>query len=126
MTATIDPDGLEREVRALAAEQPEFVYQRPNHRDGCVYVDNGCPSCLIGQAAARIGIPIAVLEDWDSADTTGIDAILTGDFGVDGARAEWFAKVQAKQDDEYTWRQAIEYADQGISVLLPVTVLNNP
>ncbi|MEV2222668.1 hypothetical protein AB0E01_22650 [Nocardia vinacea] len=116
MTITIDPDALEQAVRDIAAENPDFVYVAPGDDDTCVYVDeNGCPSCIIGQAAARIGVPIATLQSWDSgesgAPSINIGSILRDAYGMDDHRAFWFATVQWRQDKGGRWGMAVSIAD---------------
>ncbi|CAM4332072.1 hypothetical protein NONI108955_21285 [Nocardia ninae] len=112
----IDLDALVQQVRAVARENPEFVYQSAGYEDDggptCRYVRDGRPSCIIGHAAARAGVALAVLEDWDSRPVgCDIATVLEDLYGLAGDACGWLDEVQRHQDYGGQWGAAVERAD---------------
>lgn len=66
MTIHIDADKAVELLKEAVKERGEdFVYPRSNN--GCKYVINNQPSCLVGVVLSRAGVPIAVLLDLDTS-----------------------------------------------------------
>lgn len=103
-------DELETEVRRLAAEKPDFVYEKPVNSHICKYVveDEGRlkGSCIMGQALINLGVSARELSHWEG---TGIGAIVANQ-GISGER-NWIAQVQYAQDRDASWGDAIKHAD---------------
>jgi len=112
-------------VREVAAERPDFVYKRrdyPNHRQVCVYTTpDGVPDCIIGVALAKVGDAVPA---WDcSRDYRCNEDRELGSVGgrswrqywdTDEAELDvlkWLTSVQARQDSETPWQQAVELSD---------------
>jgi hypothetical protein len=112
---TINGNDLEREIRAAAAENPDFVYKTPvRHGDlnslPVYFDDSGAPSCLIGQGFFRLGL---TLEDMRGLNTEGVTYLQEeGVIEIELKPISWFQSVQDYQDTSgFTWRQAVENAD---------------
>ncbi len=96
---------LAEHVRKFAEAEPHMVVQ-------CQYFyDNGNPQCIVGHGMALQGITRADLEDEDRNGTYIVT--LLGDVLDDDNRhtAAWIGKVQSRQDQGYTWADAVVYAD---------------
>lgn len=105
-------DRLKQEVIRLAAESPDFIYESPDE-DQCVYVHEGEPSCLYGQALWNLGLIDASLERRKVLNVFGrpeslnfqmIDDLLKYlELEVDEDEAEAFIKSQDAQDNGRPW-----------------------
>lgn len=106
------------EVRKIAAEQPDHVYDREN----CWYLDpiNNEPACIMGKALANLGLlPPWAGEDHASFEGKGIDKVLDI-LGIDADLSEklWLVNVQQAQDGRTgeiqarkSWGESVQYAD---------------
>lgn len=99
-------------LREVVAARPGYVYEPPDGPDGasedCVYLDNGNPSCLVGHAMIRLGMPadeLAMLEGF-SPD------MQVGAFGVSPKAASALTEAQDAQDKGETWATALEAAEK--------------
>lgn len=115
------------EVRAVAAERPDFVYSSQSGASimECSYFGQaiGDPTgepCIVGQAFKRLGgAPEGLLEAEGSESLddaflgTGIGYILER-FEIQRTteQAKWLAAVQRAQDTGDSWRFAVEHADE--------------
>lgn len=97
-------------VRQKAAETPEFVYGAPDDVRACVYVRDGKPSCLIGQALWGAGVIDCSISRHDNADVFSVLADRWR-LGIDVAEVSWLRKVQRRQDDGVAWGSAVAQAD---------------
>lgn len=97
-------------IRALAAENPNYVYE-PDSSDGaCRNLPSmSQPGCIVGQALLKVGVPWEVLKPYDTAAYSGIRPILG--FSGESVAANWIRKVQYQQDDQKTWSVAVANAD---------------
>jgi hypothetical protein len=105
-------------VRAKAEENPEFVYLPPGG-DGtsCLYVHDGQPSCLIGQALWGAGCINAQFERNWTHNTERIDGIaLALGLELDPAEIEWLGRVQDSQDNQAPWGRAVAAADRDLTL----------
>lgn len=96
------------EVRALAAERPDYVDPRSGLRtNACSYVaDEGGEACIFEQAFARLGLP---------ADTYLTSAqLFAGEPTPD--QIAWCQCVQGAQDSGSTWHHAVLRADRHIEM----------
>ncbi len=112
MKATFTIDQLIQEVKTLAQEQPNFVYQSIPLK-GCYYTKFGASSgngCLFGQAILRLQPELLpMLEAWDAREhgATGIQHLLK-ELGIDWSpRVAWCCLVQGAQDRECPWGKAV-------------------
>lgn len=111
-----DTKEIINQVRALAAERPDFIY--PNANKGCFYWQDG-PSCLIGQALYRLGASEATLVEYDvrvrEPDCDGsiedVIACYADDFTSTHEDASWLNGVQSEQDVGQRWGDAVRHAD---------------
>ena len=105
----IDLDDLITEVRRIASENPNFVYNQMV----CKYQVRGKPSCLIGQGLHAIGVDTAVLKAFDDREDSEIQTILVDELGfdVEDARIYWLSATQSAQDCQTPWGKAISQAD---------------
>ena len=105
-------------VRARAAENPEFVYERQRTPAGnfgsCRYVLDGQPSCLIGHALWGAGLIDAFFEEHYC--NTYPFRTLVHELGLqqlDDNERKWLISVQHHQDDGRSWGTAVEWTDNG-------------
>ena len=114
-----------REVRRLAAERPDFVYDdqperigatRPYHH-GADGEGNGA-GCIIGEAAKALGASRATLRRMDDGRTLreALSLALRRPIAASVTRGEqeaiwWLGSVQVSQDMGESWGSAVEKAD---------------
>lgn len=117
-------------VREIAAEQPDFVYHEPPGAVSCVYVHDGRPSCIIGQALWALGLIDATLEHDETPvlqpgtvyspakpnKVTSRDLFKHLGIEVDTEEAKWLRAVQSFQDSQFCWLLAVERADDDVLV----------
>lgn len=92
-----------------APEGPNFVYTHAT----CTYVDldGRTPSCLVGHALVRLGVPIDVLTELDAKDDSAADNLY--DFGIGDERASLiFSAAQQLQDASHPWGDALAAAER--------------
>jgi hypothetical protein len=122
-------------VTRLVEASPEFVYESPVET-ACVYVFDGAPSCLVGQAFAAVGVPLDTLEDFDINDDSGLFAstsasTVADNLGLTERTAFFLEAVQQRQDVQAPWKDALahgievdaEYDQQGEDVEIEVPEL---
>lgn len=91
----------------------DFRYEHvidPDNGSNCVYQVNGEPSCLVGHALVRAGVPMSFLVRMDEevAAAEVMDAYL--DDSVTPGALKVFGAAQIRQDGGQTWGEALEYA----------------
>jgi hypothetical protein len=106
-----DPKRLVAEVRALAAEKPDYVYQLQSKGPSCVYVEKGVGSCIVGQAALRAGMDLEELSKKDSDEEDTSVSVQFEDYGLSAEELLWLSKVQHSQDTQFPWGAAVARAD---------------
>lgn len=118
---TLDAAKAVELLKAAVAERGErYVYSEPE--DGCVYVADGAPSCLVGEALVAHGLPVgffyqAVSYDKQfAAEANGLPMSLLHKAGVlpfvtARARAALTA-AQNVQDQGCSWGDALERAER--------------
>ena len=83
----------------LCEAQPEFVYDPPDRAGNCLYVYDGQPSCLFGQALVALGAdPLALAVRRNDSITAIVD-----DFGLTAEKDYFLEKAQVSQDTGYAW-----------------------
>lgn len=111
-------------VRFHAGELPDFVYVAPGNGT-CVYVDGGCPSCIVGRALWDLDLIGPDLEtDLTEVREPGrygsvvrvnkADVLsLLPHLGIelDDYEVRWLKTVQSQQDSRLNWGGAVLYAD---------------
>lgn len=113
---TVGAEELERAIREVAAESPGYVYKRAFVDDGppiCAYFDgDGCPSCLVGQGLARLGVTLGSLR---GLNAVGVSALFEDELIETGAVPErWFTVLQDAQDFGNPWGEAVKMADAAL------------
>jgi hypothetical protein len=101
-------------IRDLAAENPDFRYEfvrRSNGTEGCSYVHEGQPSCIVGQAMWRAGLIDASLER-SMDNIAGFSSLYPGMKTLSESEVDWISAVQQYQDIGEAWAEAIRYADE--------------
>lgn len=111
-------------LRAEVAEQgPDFVYKKDEREDdtgegvNCHYVENGCPSCLVGRALARAGFPIEVLVYMDNeggaSGSSAIDEVeMPEGYDVTPEARAVLQAAQVQQDKGWPWAEALIAAEK--------------
>lgn len=114
-------------LELLAAEVEEagadYVYKAderaPNVQVKCSYVDNGCPSCLVGRALFRAGVKLESLialdrqlEVFGEPSSVGIEEanLPEDEVSISPDALEIFAIVQEGQDLGETWGTVLDRA----------------
>lgn len=114
-----------REVRRLAAERPDFVYEDQPDSLGagvCFYYGadgkGGGTGCIIGEAAKALGASPATLQCMDDSVDFGDVLAIALDIPpfIDDTQGEhearrWLATVQGYQDSGMDWGSAVAKAD---------------
>lgn len=93
-------------VREAAEERPDMCMN-----GGCVYVRNGQPRCLIGQALWKAGL---INESFESTrnNTLILGAITSSlELALDQEELDWLRIAQSAQDTLHIWREAVQFAD---------------
>ena len=113
--AVIKVSDLWAEVKKVAAEQPDYVYERP--ADGCAYEVDGKPSCLVGHAMFRLGMPLDLIRRCDRAGA--IEHVLDeirGEFDESGDDKGVYRTLlgwtQGVQDSGTPWGEAVSEAER--------------
>ena len=108
--ADLTVEEVERELRALAEEQPDFVYCLA--ASSCCYNQGSpegpdCSGCMFGQAFQRLGVA-RNHEDLECKD----DIESLGYFHHDVRPPDSWLTVQSRQDSGFTWRDAVAALDE--------------
>lgn len=121
-TIVIDYESAKALLGEAVAEKGEnYVYQYPKvltvgglaDTGTCVYLDEtGCPSCIVGNALMRAGVPTAALRMLDLDNTTageGEFEHILGSFDVrlSGSALQLLSHVQIRQDNLKAWGYAL-------------------
>lgn len=101
------------EVRRLTKENPDYIYNAPEH-DGCSYIsskDDPHKGCIFGQAMLNLDPDLH--DTLDKFDTYGIPYILRDVLNVSGTdrQYDWCAMFQRKQDTGHMWGEALAYVN---------------
>lgn len=107
-------------VRAAAAESPDRVYGADT--DGvagsCVYFSlDGCPSCLIGQGLARLGVTLDDVGEYNQSTEilTLAEELFRSDL-MDARNLDWLSMAQQVQDQgETPWGDCVTAADEHVA-----------
>lgn len=107
------------EARRVAAANPDFVYAKvpEGYAKRCVYLQDGCPSCIIGHALWNVGL---INEEFKGDNLALSDighVVLHYQWHLDVGEIEWLYRVQVFQDQGKPWAGAIQYADREIDAL---------
>lgn len=96
--------------QVVAEAGADTVYKIPEDIGKCVYVDiyADAPSCLIGQALYRCGVPLDRMAHWDSLGWSAMALPVWKDPDA----CFWATHLQDVQDTGTPWGRAVEYADK--------------
>lgn len=117
MIANFTLDQLIQEIRKLATDWPNFVYERCG--SACNYTkskNNPNKGCIFGQAILNLQPDLKELLT--NNNSTPITTVLLNllDFEykqeVNGNKISWCAEVQNKQDYGQSWANAIKLSDE--------------
>jgi hypothetical protein len=115
MRIEVTPEELETQVRAAAANAPDFVYDASpgaGKDASCAYFNkDGTPSCLIGQGFSALGLTAEDFSE-DSYNFMAVSDFLHAWQGTPTDACEWLSDVQARQDRGDSWNNAVNYADE--------------
>lgn len=109
-------------IRKLAEEQPDFRYHPPDG-DTCVYIHNGEGSCGVGRVLLDLGLITPELEGnrhrvdgFCVNEVAAVDLLKYVNATLDRPEINWINRYQLAQDDEHTWRWAVELADLRVAL----------
>lgn len=101
-------------LRKLGEEFSDYV--DPNSRaEGCRYIENGAPSCIVGTALVRMGFDVNEIAELDTEDrghSTRIgnsSSYLVTD-RLSAEAVEVLSRAQSVQDGGGTWGEAATHA----------------
>lgn len=94
---------LKEALGRVVAERGRLTVYVPPVGDDCVYIHDGCPSCLIGRALVDLGVHPLDLERYDDTSVTA-DVL---PYWADGETELYALKVQVRQDDRKPWGECI-------------------
>jgi len=114
----ITVNSVKRGLAALVSEAgPDFAYTPRDlgEREGCVYVYDGKPDCLVGQFLAGVGVPIERLQEADQGgfgdgyNAIQLIAALIGEgvVTVEPRVVDILIDAQGYQDIGHTWSKAV-------------------
>ena len=123
----IDPMKLVADVRQLAAERPDYIYDGPTPGTCFYFHGPGEPGCIIGHALAKQGMSWDDMSGDNESDNHPAWATLASNVTRARLRGEpvplhdgWYSEdmhfltlVQQHQDQHNRWSEAITYADNG-------------
>ncbi len=115
MIANFTIDQLIQEVRNLATDWPDFVYQSCSSGTCCYTKSKTDPNkgCIFGQAILRLQPDLKdVLLNNNSVSISGLLMILGFDVDAFNKQRNWCIEVQQKQDRHQTWANAVKFADE--------------
>lgn len=94
--------------KAIGEKGPDYVYQRMTNGMGCLYFEQGQPSCIVGHVLSYMGIDSAPEGQGASRalKSLGVRTDFKTTALLDG--------VQEKQDNGVPWGEALRRA-QGLS-----------
>lgn len=107
-----------REVRKLARDNPDFVYDTPY--DYCFYVPVGdYPACIFGQAIHNLD-PDFDLDRYNPNENidSNISSVIRDNFEFTEEQLIWCRKVQMYQDYKSKWSDCIDIADKETPISL--------
>lgn len=104
MSIELTPERALELLREVVAEHGEDTTA------GCMYVDEGVPHCIAGEAYFRAGVTAAQLLAAEGSNADSPKFIL--DFGVPRQAAEVVACAQSVQDNGDTWGEALAAAEE--------------
>jgi hypothetical protein len=113
MTETHEPLTLDRVMpvlREVVAERPDFVYEEPDGGTTCYYVWEDCPSCLVGHVLHRLGVPLEVMAERNTAQVhaRGFAAAV----GLTWLATRALKHAQDQQDAGEPWSAALDAAER--------------
>lgn len=97
---------------AVAEKGADYVYPVRDDGDRCVYTVDGKPSCIVGNALVRIGVPVEKLpreEDFQYRAAQQVKELGEGVRVADDA-ASLFDRAQQWQDGGITWGESVARA----------------
>lgn len=94
------------EVRNLANQRPDHVYQREADTAMCRYRHDDEPGCIMGHALANLAPNYRPREGYGIRDVL-VEAGLT----VEYQQRCWLGEVQSNQDSGDPWGEAVRKAD---------------
>ncbi len=111
---------LIQEVKRLANQNPDFVYQSCNNT--CFYTrsenNNDC-GCIFGQAILNLQPDLKEkLQEFDNSTSVPRIHILLKKLGMKLSlmQKSWCAAVQSSQDRKCSWSHAIQYAERFVKL----------
>lgn len=117
-------EDIQAEIRRLAAEKPDYVYQSPHGPNGaCMYTeidsdtDKRVGSCIVGQALINLGVSAEAMKTHEGESAL---SVISGNGELMWYEAppvmRWISNVQHGQDNGRAWAAAVERADEKVSV----------
>jgi len=107
MTMTTLEQTLAALEEAVAERGEDYVYDEHDDGGHCVYVKDGRPSCLVGNALVKLGvITVEELVPFETKSANYVTRALNAPVAVQAA----LCRAQAVQDDGEPWGAALEQA----------------
>lgn len=102
------------DLKALAAEKPDYVYRPPVDMGTCAYfAETGVPSCIVGHVIAKHGVTRSDLSLPKTDLNWGSGPERLAKYGVieaDTRTLSLLGHAQQHQDDGHTWQWSVDIA----------------
>jgi hypothetical protein len=113
---TVTDEQVTEVIRAIVAEFGEdYVYPR-FEGDGCWYVWDGKPSCLIGRVLHRLGADIEALKSCDDLGGFQEEILVMVDIDMSDLTLTALRYAQSQQDQRHSWGEALRVYLRAIEV----------
>ncbi len=106
---------MKNAIKRVMKGKLKFIYDSEH---GCFYIQDGCPSCLIGCALHDLGVKKTILSQLDKGGRYNIPCAVLDDgfartlalnsWSIDYNALQFAAKVQDYQDEGVPWNQCYE------------------
>jgi hypothetical protein len=105
-------DALRALEEAVAEKGEDYAYTGFDEEDPrfacCLYVYGGQPSCIVGNALHRLGIPLDAFEPYEGKEI--IDVVARVNWPIEVDAVDVLAVAQGEQDAGRPWGKALAKA----------------
>lgn len=96
--------------QAVADRGEDFVYEKPEGAEQCMYVHEDGPGCIVGYVLHAAGVPLEALNEHENTYASKMVRYLLDEEIIDSAD-EWamdlLNTVQDRQDNGVSWGLAV-------------------
>lgn len=111
MTINLTLDYTEELLRQAVADRGEdFVYEKPDGSNQCMYVHSDGPGCIVGYVLHAAGVSLEALSEHEGTYASNLIYYLLGEEIIDSADREatgLLDDIQDRQDAGVPWGDAV-------------------